>query len=97
MGPIFTVNVPLQCRWVLIYIKMEFPYYSVFKMNSALFGAIWCINIIIHLYIAMYINIYIIELLQLCQCVLLCSYVDSNVGIQFGPNVFANNPRLRVM
>ena len=31
------------------------------------------------------------------QCVLLCRYVDSNIGVQFGPNVFADNPRLTEM
>ena len=42
-------------------------------------------------------NNYIIELLQLCQCVFVYRYVDSNVGVQFGPDVFADNPRLTVM
>ena len=32
-----------------------------------------------------------------CQCILLCRYVDSNVGVQFGPDVFADNPGLIVM
>ena len=32
MGPIYNVNAPLQCRQVRIYVKMEFPYYSIFIM-----------------------------------------------------------------
>ena len=35
-GPVYTVNVPLQCRRVRIYVKTEFPYYSIFIMISAL-------------------------------------------------------------
>ena len=34
-GPVYTVNVPLQCRQVRIYVKTEIPYYSVFIMISA--------------------------------------------------------------
>ena len=30
MGPVYTVNVPLQCRRVHLYVNIEFPYYSVF-------------------------------------------------------------------
>ena len=55
MGSVYTVkehlsvdgarlhlNVPLQCRRVRTYVKMEFPYYSVFIMISAVFcSAIW--------------------------------------------------------
>ena len=35
MGPIYNENVCLQCRWVRIYAKMKFPYYSVFTMILA--------------------------------------------------------------
>ena len=29
-GNIYTINVPLQCRWVCLYAMTEFPYYIVF-------------------------------------------------------------------
>ena len=35
MGPVYTVNVPLQCRRVCIYVKTDFLYYFVFMMISA--------------------------------------------------------------
>ena len=35
MGPVYTVNVPIHCRQVCIYVKTEFLYYSVFMMISA--------------------------------------------------------------
>ena len=30
MGPVYTVNVSLQCRWVRLYVKTELPYYTIF-------------------------------------------------------------------
>ena len=35
MGPVYIIIVPLQCRQVCLYVKTEFPYYSLFTMISA--------------------------------------------------------------